>query len=112
MHYLIAIFCCLLFNDADMCPYICPYLCSRFRKGFKSVFRFLPCIHYTSGDKLGPTGVTIRTSVSEGTRFERNGSMMQTMLESFDETNYSANGPVAAGNRGVTWSKRKQGNKL
>ena len=86
---------------------------SRFRKGFKCVFRFLPCIHYSTGDKLEPTGVMTRTSVSEGTRFERNGSMMQTMIESLDETTYTSTGPVSMTNKGVTWSKKiKENNKL
>ena len=63
----------------------------RFRKGFKYVFRWLPCIEFHSGDNLARLGTTsVRMSVSEGTRFERNGSMMHTMIESLEESSYVA----------------------
>ena len=42
-----------------------------------------------------PGASSMRMSVSEGTRFERNGSMMNTMIESLDDSSYSA-GPGSA----------------
>lgn len=76
----------------------------RFRKGFKYVFRWLPGIHYHASDTLAPTGVICRTSMSDGTRFERNGSMMQTMIESLDESTYTGN--VTMTHKGVSWSRK------
>ena len=74
------------------------------------MFRWLPCIDAPAPDALGPTGVSGRTSVSEGTRFERNGSMMQTMIESLDETSYTGNAMVTVTHKGVTWSKKVKEN--
>lgn len=46
-------------------------------------------------DNLGRSaGTSIRMSVSEGTRFERNGSMMATMIESVEETSYAGTNMV------------------
>ncbi len=60
----------------------------RFRKGFKYVFQWMPCVRYRAIDSLGRTGgASVRMSMSEGTRTERNGSMMHTMIESLDDNN-------------------------
>ena len=54
------------------------------------MFRWLTCVKYHPPPAPGYTpGTSVRMSVSEGTKFERNGSMMHTMVESLaDETSY------------------------
>ena len=62
----------------------------RFRKGFKYVFRWMPCIRYRTSDNLNKNpGTSVRMSVSEGTKFERNGSMVHTLIETMEESTYS-----------------------
>ena len=68
----------------------------RFRRGFKWVFRWLPCVHIVPGDITGTRtikGTVVgRMSMTENTKYggyERNGSMIQTCIESLDDNSVS-----------------------
>ncbi|XP_064624613.1 tachykinin-like peptides receptor 99D [Lineus longissimus] len=57
---------------------------SRFREGFRYAFRWLPCVNWRPSERLGlrmggPSYRQQSVSVTETTRCERNGSLMQTM---------------------------------
>nr|BAB87199.1 urechistachykinin receptor [Urechis unicinctus]BAC54121.1 Uru-TK receptor [Urechis unicinctus] len=73
-------------------PIIYCWMNARFRKGFKYVFRWLPGVAWKPSDTtgLGRGGpICARMSLSEGTKYtyaDKNGSVMQTYVESMDET--------------------------
>ena len=50
----------------------------------------------------GPGASSMRMSVSEGTKFERNGSMMNTMIESLEDSSYSAGPGTAVAHKDFT----------
>ena len=49
----------------------------------------MPCLRYRMSDNLKKNpGISVRMSVSDGTRFERNGSMIHTLIETMEESTY------------------------
>ena len=58
----------------------------RFRRGFKYAFRWLPCVKMHPSDAMSrPANITARMSMSDTKAgYERNGSMMHTMIETMD----------------------------
>ena len=66
---------------------VAPFSVGRFRKGFKYIFRWLPCITWTHDDSLALVGKgrVIRMSMTETTRCpcsEQNGSFQGTLTQS------------------------------